>query len=269
MIAASALLSLLVFHAPDEAPDPIPLILRDREAAATACLQATPPPASAPSSVTLSMSGATLRYVVDDSDARALGPTLVACIERAFAHVPTESSLGRTPNIVTLALDDGEPTRTARVSQARTILGSLDKGQLRGVVRAASPKLKACYEAEIARDAQTLPDRTVMRFVIGADGRVVADSVEQKEPAANAALGACVTDVVRALEFPEPKGGGVVIVTYPFVFKREGAPGTSTAQASDAGAADVTSGVETPVSTKRVRGDERATPPARGCLGLW
>jgi hypothetical protein len=29
----------------------------------------------------------------------------------------------------------------------------------------------------------------------------------------------CLLTKLRALQFPKPRGGGVVIVTYPFVFK--------------------------------------------------
>jgi hypothetical protein len=29
----------------------------------------------------------------------------------------------------------------------------------------------------------------------------------------------CLTDRIRRWIFPEPKGGGIVIVKYPFVFK--------------------------------------------------
>lgn len=272
MIAASALFFFLAHHAPDEVPDQVPVVLRDREAAASACLRATPPPASAPSSVTLTMRGPTLRYVVDESDARALGPTLAACIERAFANVPAKSPQGQTPNFVTLALDAGDP-RTARVSNVQTILGSLDKEQIRAVVRAGSPKIKACYDAEVALDAHTAPDSAVIRFVIGPDGKVRSKTVEQKKPAANARLGTCVVSAIRTLEFPEPKGGGIVIVTYPFVFKRVDAPGLPTGPSKNGAATESTSGApfgsEGPVPTKRVRGDEHSTEPATGCLGLW
>jgi len=28
----------------------------------------------------------------------------------------------------------------------------------------------------------------------------------------------CVIKVMRSLKFPKPRGGGIVVVTYPFVF---------------------------------------------------
>jgi hypothetical protein len=38
----------------------------------------------------------------------------------------------------------------------------------------------------------------------------------------NAELESCVAGRVRTWQFPKPKGGGVVIVTYPFIFAQSG-----------------------------------------------
>ena len=35
----------------------------------------------------------------------------------------------------------------------------------------------------------------------------------------NAAVADCVVRRVKAFEFPKPKGGGIVVVSYPFTFK--------------------------------------------------
>lgn len=35
----------------------------------------------------------------------------------------------------------------------------------------------------------------------------------------NAQAEDCVARQIKKIRFPEPKGGGIVIVTYPFVFK--------------------------------------------------
>jgi hypothetical protein len=32
----------------------------------------------------------------------------------------------------------------------------------------------------------------------------------------------CVTRIIQRLKFPSPKGGGQVVVTYPFVFSASG-----------------------------------------------
>jgi hypothetical protein len=38
----------------------------------------------------------------------------------------------------------------------------------------------------------------------------------------NAELEACVAGRVHTWIFPKPKGGGMVVVTYPFIFKQSG-----------------------------------------------
>ena len=38
----------------------------------------------------------------------------------------------------------------------------------------------------------------------------------------NAELETCVAGRVRTWVFPKPKGGGVVVVTYPFIFQQAG-----------------------------------------------
>jgi hypothetical protein len=38
----------------------------------------------------------------------------------------------------------------------------------------------------------------------------------------NAEVERCITSKIRTWVFPTPKGGGVVIVKYPFIFKTTG-----------------------------------------------
>jgi hypothetical protein len=35
----------------------------------------------------------------------------------------------------------------------------------------------------------------------------------------NATVERCITQKIRTWKFPEPKGGGIVIVNYPFILK--------------------------------------------------
>ncbi len=60
--------------------------------------------------------------------------------------------------------------------------------------------------------------RVVLKFVIDSDGNVSGASVEEttiKSPE----LQACVIRAAKRMVFPKPKGGGIVMVNYPFVFK--------------------------------------------------
>lgn len=100
-----------------------------------------------------------------------------------------------------------------------SVTGRLDKAVIRRVVRARVNRIRFCYEKELQRDPK-LSVKIAPRFVIGADGHVT--SVTMSRPSGNAQLDACVLAVVRAFQFPEPQGGGVVVVTYPIALRPDG-----------------------------------------------
>ena len=60
-----------------------------------------------------------------------------------------------------------------------------------------------------------------MQFTIAATGQVIA-SVMQTSSVGSPRVENCVVQAVRRWEFPKPRGGGIVIVTYPFVFNPAG-----------------------------------------------
>jgi TonB family protein len=95
------------------------------------------------------------------------------------------------------------------------LVGALSQDEVGRVVRAALPRVRHCYERALGPDPE-LTGKLAARFTIGGDGRVAdADADESSLPEA---VDRCVVDVVRTLRFPAPRGGGVVVVRYPFVF---------------------------------------------------
>jgi TonB family protein len=82
------------------------------------------------------------------------------------------------------------------------------------VIRQHISGFRACYEKALTKDPQ-LSTRVAPRFTIGVDGRVA--SVSLSSSSGDPALDSCIESVVKRLVFPKPKGG-VVVVTYPFVF---------------------------------------------------
>jgi hypothetical protein len=92
--------------------------------------------------------------------------------------------------------------------------GTLARFEIREPIERQRPALAACQRRAVAAAA---PLRVVLRWTIDPSGRVV--DLETVEPApGQAAVAACLEDQVRALRFAPPLGGGVVHVTYPFVF---------------------------------------------------
>jgi TonB family protein len=105
-------------------------------------------------------------------------------------------------------------------SSEPTVMGSLDKELIRKVIHANRSQIRFCYESQLNRFPK-LEGKVAVKFVISAAGSVATSSVAQSS-VGNAELEACVAGRVRTWVFPKPKGGGVVVVTYPFIFKQSG-----------------------------------------------
>lgn len=94
------------------------------------------------------------------------------------------------------------------------VQGSLDKEIIRRVVRQHRREIKYCYEQQLQKN-KNLGGRVVVKFTISATGNVVS-AVVRETTLKNAQVERCMTGKIRRWVFPEPKGGGIVIVNYPF-----------------------------------------------------
>lgn len=96
----------------------------------------------------------------------------------------------------------------------------LDKELIRQVIRRNLASFRYCYESKLNR-FPSLEGKVSMRFSLVPSGRVAAATVVQST-ANNAELEQCVADRTRLLQFPSGKWNGMVVVTYPFIFKQSG-----------------------------------------------
>ena len=101
--------------------------------------------------------------------------------------------------------------------------GSIDKEIIRRIIRRHINEVKWCYDQELSRQPD-LAGRLMVQFTIAATGQVIA-SVLQNSTMGNAKVENCTVQAVRRWEFPKPLGGGIVIVSYPFVLTPAGAGG--------------------------------------------
>ena len=77
--------------------------------------------------------------------------------------------------------------------------------------------MKFCYERELVK-SPNLMGRVMIQFTIGGNGTVL-NSIVQSSTMGNPPTEQCIATAVRRWEFPKPQGGGIVMVTYPFVLK--------------------------------------------------
>ena len=97
-------------------------------------------------------------------------------------------------------------------------MGSLDKSIIDAKVKEVLPGVKECYNKGLVTQPD-LTGRVVIKIVIGKDGTVSsAESAPEKTTLDSTEVIDCVAGKISQLEFPSPKGGGIVIVHYPFAF---------------------------------------------------
>lgn len=111
--------------------------------------------------------------------------------------------------------------RTASVPQVKigtaSTSGELDKEIIRRYIRRKLPQIKYCYEKQLLVKPG-LEGTVNTQFQISPAGAVLAASASGVAPD----VASCVADVIKTIQFPKPKGGGLVQVKYPFTFRPSG-----------------------------------------------
>ncbi len=97
------------------------------------------------------------------------------------------------------------------------ILGALDKSLIDAVIKRHMNQLRYCYQRELLGDPD-LAGKIVVKFVVAKDG-TVSSATTKRTTMNNSAVENCINGRFMRFQFPEPKGGGIVIVSYPFVFR--------------------------------------------------
>jgi len=96
-----------------------------------------------------------------------------------------------------------------------TATGDLDKNIIRRYIRKKLPQIKYCYEKQLLVKPSLAGTVTTV-FTISGNGAVIsmaASGMGSKE------VENCVGAAVKGIQFPKPKGGGLVNVRYPFTFR--------------------------------------------------
>jgi Ca-activated chloride channel family protein len=96
------------------------------------------------------------------------------------------------------------------------ILGALDKSLIDAVVKRNLNAIRYCYQKQLQLDP-SLAGKVVVKFVIAKDGSVASASIKTSTLNQQAAESCIVSRFLR-MSFPAPTGGGIVVVSYPFLF---------------------------------------------------
>jgi TonB family protein len=100
------------------------------------------------------------------------------------------------------------------------VAGTLDKEIIRREVRRHMNEVRYCYDQGLTRKPG-LQGRLVVHFTIAPTGRVLV-AVPQSSTLGMPSVDQCVVAAVQRWQFPQPAGGGLAMVSYPFLFSPAG-----------------------------------------------
>ena len=103
-----------------------------------------------------------------------------------------------------------------RIGGDPIIMGALDKSLIDRVIKRHMNQIKYCYQKQLTKNPN-LGGKITVKFVISKDGSVSKASTK-KSTMGNSAVESCINSRFMMSKFPRPKGGGIVIVSYPFIF---------------------------------------------------
>lgn len=97
------------------------------------------------------------------------------------------------------------------------VMGAIDASAIEAALLAHKDEFRNCYEREINAENPNQSGRVGTSFTIGASGRVM-DAGVVSSTLKNANTERCILNVIRRIQFPIPRGAGLVEVKYPFKF---------------------------------------------------
>jgi hypothetical protein len=135
-----------------------------------------------------------------------------------FRCVDTGKHAGTTIGSFGIGRGPGKPRSVPTVSIGQpNSQGDLDKAIIRRYIKRDIQKIQYCYEkALLAKPG--LAGTVQTQFFIQPSGSVASATAS----GVDAQVASCIAEVIKAIQFPQPKGGGGVQVNYPFTFRPTG-----------------------------------------------
>jgi hypothetical protein len=108
---------------------------------------------------------------------------------------------------------------------AAQVMGSIDKELVRKVIQEHAAQIRYCYEQELALNPK-LSGKVAIKWIINADGSASGAQVDTGSTTLQSAnVHKCMMARIQSWEFPKPKGGGMAVITYPWILRSAGGEG--------------------------------------------
>lgn len=110
---------------------------------------------------------------------------------------------------------------TAYVSADTVVLGSIDPEILRRILGEYLAQFKFCYQQELQEQSEKIKGIVDLNFRIEGDGKVSKVNIKSAQTKFSDRGISCMSNILRMIDFPKPKGGGLVDVRQPLNFFSE------------------------------------------------
>ena len=97
----------------------------------------------------------------------------------------------------------------------------MDPELLRKILREYIPQFRHCYQQELIGHSEKVKGVIDLNFTISAGGKVSKYNIKIKDAQFSPKGVGCMGSVLSLIDFPKPKGGGVVDVRQPLNFLSE------------------------------------------------
>ena len=103
-----------------------------------------------------------------------------------------------------------------------TVMGSIDKELIRKVIQDHAAQIRYCYEQQLAINPR-LQGKVSIKWIIQADGSATNPQVDESATTLDdGKVHECMMSRITSWQFPKPKGGGIAVITYPWILRASG-----------------------------------------------
>ncbi|MBP9680875.1 MAG: AgmX/PglI C-terminal domain-containing protein [Bacteriovorax sp.] len=110
---------------------------------------------------------------------------------------------------------------TAFVQPETVVLGAIDPEVLRKILGEYLAQFKFCYQQELQEQSEKIKGVVDLHFRIEGDGKVSKISIKSAQTQFSDRAIGCMSNVLRMIDFPHPRGGGLVDIRQPLNFFSE------------------------------------------------
>ncbi len=103
------------------------------------------------------------------------------------------------------------------------VMGSVDRELIRKVIQDHAAQIRYCYEQQLAVNPR-LQGKVSVKWVINGDGSASNAQIDHSGTTLeDAKVHECMMARITSWAFPKPKGGGIAVITYPWILRSSGA----------------------------------------------